>query len=150
MAPEVVDEGEGDVVRAGALRNDVVAANHAVAAEIERVHVKVITPDRGHQLRVQREFPLHDVAVVVLQHVLHLDVPVAVERTADQRAEILVRVIDLRHLGNVGGINAVGVRGVEKRRQLGVPMGVVVPVEVAGTEQVPIVRGILVTQGVVV
>ena len=59
-------------------------------------------------------------------------------------------MIDLRHLGHVGGIDAVGVPGVEEGRQFSVPMRIVMADEITGTEQIAVVSRILVAEGGVV
>ena len=88
-------------------------------------------------MRVKGHLPLVDVAVVVGPQVLHLDKPGAVERASHEVAEVLAGVIDLRHIGHVGGVDDVGVHS---KTIAVVPVGVGCHVHVLGLETVAIGR----------
>ena len=111
------------------------------SAQVGGVHINRVRPTLGKQCRVQRHFPFHNIAIVIGPQILHLDVPVAIEWTIDHIAEVLEWMIDLRHIGNIAGIDAVG--GGASR----IPVRVVLGVDVAGLEAVAIRGGrILVAQ----
>ena len=56
---------------------------------------RVLVGRRGHQVGVQRQLPAEDVAVVDAVAVNHLDIPLAVERAADEAAECVVGVVEV-------------------------------------------------------
>ena len=84
LASEAVDDGERDGLQAGCLRRDALTVLHPIARKVESIQPHVITPSGGHQFRAQSQLPFHDIAIVVRQHILYLDVPDTVERASDQ------------------------------------------------------------------
>ena len=111
---------------------------HAVGAgtdEVGGVHVDGVRPVLGQQMRVESHLPLMNVSVVVGPKVLYFDKPGAVKWASHEVAEALAGVIDLCHIGHVGGVDDVGVHA---EAIAVIPIGIGCNVHVLGLEAVAI------------
>ena len=91
----------------------VVDAVHRVARQLVGRHQSALL---AHQVAVEREFPLEDVAVVVGPSVHNFDVPVAVDGASHEAGQVLFGVVEVGSVGHVARIYGVTFRG---RRRVG-------------------------------
>ena len=77
---------------------------HRVALQLVGRHQAALL---AHQLRIQRQLPLENIAVVATPAVQHLDIPVPVHRAPHQRRKVLLRMVEVGPRRNVRRIDGI-------------------------------------------